>query len=79
MPPKLGPVRALANRPIVARKGHRDYIELNNGKQAAVRVWDHHSALWRLTPLGRRWAAERQSEYVISIPIRMTSRRKGWD
>ncbi len=71
MPPKLGPVRPFANRPIVARRGHRDYIRLNNGNEAVVRIWDHHTGSWRLNSLGRQWATEQQSEFVVSIPIIM--------
>ena len=74
MPPKLG--QSLANRPIIMRKGHRDYIELNNKRKAVVRVWDHHTARWRLTPLGRKWAEQQQSEFVVSIPITMVVHRK---
>ena len=75
MPPKRAP-RPLGDRPIVARRGHRDYVRLDNGKLAVVRVWDHHSGTWRLNSLGRRWAAEQQSEFVVSIPIIMVNRRK---
>ena len=74
MPPKLG--LPLANRPIIMRKGHRDYIQLNNRRKAVVRVWDHHTASWRLTPLGRKWAEQQQSEFVVSIPINMVVHRK---
>ena len=62
--------------PIMERKGHRDYIRLRNGNKAVVRVWDHHSAQWRLNSLGRQWAATRQSEFVVSVPIIMTIHRK---
>ena len=76
MPPKFGPVNTLANRPIVMRKGHRDYIELDNKKKAVVRVWNAATASWRLTPLGRKWAKQQQSEFVVSIPIIMLIHRK---
>ena len=66
----------MASRPIVMRKGHRDYIELPNKRKAVVRVWDHHTASWRLTPLGRQWARQQQSEFVVSIPIIMVIHRK---
>ena len=75
MPPKRGPL-PLASRPIALRKGHRDYIMLPNNRKAAVRVWDHHTASWRLTPLGREWAKQQQSEFVVSIPINMVIHRK---
>ena len=76
MPPKFGPVNTLANRPIVMRKGHRDYIELDNKNKAVVRVWNAATASWRLTPLGRKWAKQQQSEFVVSIPIIMLIHRK---
>ena len=76
MPPKFGPANTLANRPIVMRKGHRDYIELDNKKKAVVRVWNAATATWRLTPLGRKWAKQQQSEFVVSIPITMLIHRK---
>ena len=60
----------VGNEPVVKRKGHMDYIRVDN-KDVAVRVWDHHSARWRLTNKGRRWAANRQTEFVISVPIEM--------
>jgi len=49
---------------------------LPNNRKAAVRVWDHHTASWRLTPLGREWAKQQQSEFVVSIPINMIIHRK---
>ena len=78
MPPKLGPRRPLSNQPVIERRGHRDYVE-HNGRMRVVRVWDHHSASWRLSALGHQWARERQSEYVISIPVIMTIHRKDGD
>ena len=65
-----------ANTPIVKRVGHRDYIKLRNGQDGVVRVWNHHTGQWRLTKLGREWAARRQSEYVVSIPVRFVIGRK---
>ena len=41
-----------------------------------MRKWDHHTGQWRLNALGRRWAAEKQSEYVVSIPCIFKVRRK---
>ena len=76
MPPKFGPSNTLANRPIVQRRGHRDYIRLDNNKLAVVRVWNAATANWRLTPLGRKWAKQQQSEFVVSIPITMLIHRK---
>ena len=76
MPPKRNV--NLKDQKIVERRGHRDYIR-HNGQLVAVRTWDHHSNQWRLTPKGRQWAAERQAEYVVSIPVTMTVTRKNGD
>ena len=78
MPPKREPYN-IKNQEIIERRGHKDYIRGENGQLTAVRTWDHHSNQWRLTSTGRKWAAERQSEFVVSIPVIMTVTRKNGD
>ena len=67
MPRQYGP-NVTGEENIVERKGHRDYIEVD-GRRYVVRKWDHHSGQWHLNALGRRWAAQRQSEFVVSVPV----------
>ena len=62
--------------PIVERRGHRDYINLDSGEKGLVRRWDRLRSQWRYSALGKRWAGTRMSEWVISVPVWFYTTRK---